>query len=98
MPTGAPYPNFQISCPREDHAHVDCMRTRGDIPKHRLMCGDVEVLAFLHVWTQVEVKPGKNHPMTFPKPKDVAAYAEAHRDELLALRQIVLQSAQGAAS
>jgi len=82
-PTGKAYPNYTFYCAQCKPMH--CARTRGDLPKFKSTSGEIEPIAFLHVWEQVQVPPGKKHNRVNPDPCDVTVFAETHRDELTAL-------------
>jgi len=82
-PGGKSYPNYYMTCAR--CLPAECGRTRGDLPAFRAQSGDIEPLAFLHIWETLDTPPGKKHSRVQPKSKDVLAFAEEHRDELTAM-------------
>ena len=87
FPDGRRMPSFKIRC--LTHVGQDCERGHGDYDKFKTQCGDIEPLAFLHCWLKLDC-PRSKHPRSNPRDRDVAAYAEQHRDELEALRVEVI--------
>ena len=82
---GVAHPNWIIACP----FHHPCIKSRKDIPAHRAVHGELECLAYLHAWLPIPIdttKANATHRQEDPSPAQVAAYFEAHRDELQALR------------
>lgn len=69
-----------------------CHKRRGIVPAHERVHGEIEPLAFLHAWHDMEW-PSKptvpSHPRDNPTPADVTRMAELHRDELLAVCRAV---------
>jgi len=92
-PAGKPYPNYRMECPR---CPADtCSKVCGDIPGNCRASGDIEPIAFLHSWISCDNSNlVKMHNKLRPTAKDVRAYAEANRDELVALRRRLLEHAQ----
>ena len=78
------YPNYQIVCAQ--CAPAECKRTRGDLVEFKKSSGEIEPLAYLHVWERTPAREGKAHNRTGPKQADVVIFAETHREELTALR------------
>ena len=74
------YPNWRFKCPHHD----DCFRTLGLGGANIRVVGNLEPLAFLHVW--VDTPPSdKGHIKTNPKAADVRAFYNDHLAELQAL-------------
>jgi hypothetical protein len=73
--------NWQIRC----KTHPGCIKSRGVTLKHTADCGAIEPLAFLYAWTVTPPLPGKTHRNSPPAQAAVAAFAEAHREDLEAL-------------
>ena len=71
--------NYQIKC--NQHAGR-CIKKRHVTAGSTAACGEIEVLAFLHVWAAGPVIPGKSHSNSPPDQAEVVAYAEDHREEL----------------
>ena len=82
-PAGQSYPNFTMRCaqclPRA------CSRVHGDLDKFKRASGEVEPLAWLHVWERMAQQEGKNHNRINPKQGEVVIYAATHRDALEAM-------------
>lgn len=78
---GDVYRNWIFSCP---HHGGSCQRTLGVVPRNTRHHGDLEPLAFLHVWRDVPPGP-QGHRKTNPKPEDVTAFFNAYQGELAEL-------------
>ena len=82
-------PHWVLYCNR---CPKGCHKRRGIVPAHERMYGEIEPLAFLHAWADMEW-PSKptipTHPRDNPKPADVTRMAELHRDALLAVCRAV---------
>ena len=81
-----PYSNYKITCPCKDHARGVCMKTRGAQFTHTH--GDIEVLAFLHAWREMEFPaPGckRTHALTDPPAEAVARWVRDRGAELRVL-------------
>ena len=85
-PGGKSYPNYSITCTRCPPGECPG-RTRGDLPQFKAMSGDIEPLAYLHMWEAMVVPSGKRHNKQNPKSAAVASFAEENRDALTALRR-----------
>jgi len=85
--TGKAYPNFVMYCSQCPGGA--CHRTRGDLDDHKTMAGDIEPLAFLHVWECMELNERK-HNLRKPRAEAVAQFAEEHRGELTELRALLV--------
>ena len=68
--TGKPYENWILKCPW----HANCEKTRGVGAKSGLRIGELEPLAFLHAWRDVQVPLGKPHRQC--KPSEAAVDAQ----------------------
>ena len=70
---------------------ADCQRTCGVIPRNmNLLKSDLEPLALLHAWRDVDIDPGKGHRLTPVPDKKVIDFYEDHYDELSALRDLFM--------
>ena len=87
-PSGVKYPNYGITCTQCPEGCPG--RNHGDLDKFKRACGDIEPLAWLHVWERMPVPRGTKHNKLTPKSADVAAYAEANRAQLTVLRRELL--------
>ena len=65
---GKPYKNLMFQCPR----HENCMKTRGCGVFSEKLHGELEPLAFLHAWRDMEVPPSKSHRQCTPSKEAVA--------------------------
>ena len=65
---GKPYKNWMFQCPR----HENCMKTRGCGVFSEKLHGELEPLAFLHAWRDMEVPPSKSHRQCTPSKEAVA--------------------------
>ena len=73
--------NWQIKCLNPLHPRR-CFKKRHINADSTSRCGDIEPLAFLHVWAAGEGRDGKPHSRTDTAIEDVVAYAESHGEEL----------------
>ena len=79
--TGKMYPNWIFKCPHTAAHGATCQRTMGVVGRNT-HAGELEPLAFLHVWRDTPPAEGKNH-RTSPVPRaEVLRYLETHRREL----------------
>lgn len=79
------YANWMFQCPH----HHNCFRTMGLGPRNTSAHGELEPLAYLHVWRDVPPHPDKTHRNTdVPDRAAVTAFFEAHQPELQALADL----------
>ena len=76
----ARYSNWQFKC----HHHKDCQRTMGLGKANTRELGDLEPLAYLHVWRDVPPND-KGHVKTHPTPEQVSKFYHDHLPELQTL-------------
>ena len=67
--TGKPYENWILKCPH----HTNCERTRGCGVFATKRHAELEPLAFLHAWRDVDVPPGKKHRLCNPTTEQLDA-------------------------
>ena len=65
------YMNWQFKCAR-------CPDRHGCEKHKKFVVGDLQPLAFLHAWHDVEPRAGKTHRNSDPTPEAVATYLAAH--------------------
>ena len=80
---GKLYKNWKFRCPH----HPSCERIVGVISRNTLAHGELEPLAYLHVWRDVPPGP-RGHRLTDAAPADVAAFYDAHELELKNLAEL----------
>ena len=91
-PSGVRYQNWKLLCPT--HPGMECIKTKGCLPKLLHLYGEIGPLAFLHAWALTDPAPDRTHVNTEPSTVDVKKYAESHAEEL----REVLGRAQAAAA
>ena len=67
------------------HRHDNCMKTRGIAAFSTKRYGELEPLAFLHAWRDMDVPPTKSHRQCNPKLSDIEDYINGNMDALAAL-------------
>jgi len=74
------YTNWILKCPR----HHRCYKKRLILPNHTKTYGDLEPVAYLHAWIDMDpMKEGQSHSRGCnPKLDLVSAYMAGHRDEV----------------
>ena len=79
------YANWIFRCPH----HHGCQRTMGMGPRNTTPHGELQPLAYLHIWRDTPVDPAKRNHRTADIPParfhEVPTFLEEHRDELQAL-------------
>ena len=75
--------NWMIKC--GNPLHNRCFKKRHASEAHMSECGEIEPLAFLHAWAELELTLGEHHPTSNPAQHQTVAYANAHGDELRAV-------------
>ena len=81
---GVMYPNWIFRCPHTAAHGRACQKTRGVVDRN-MQAGELEPLAFLHVWRDTPPQEGNNHRTTpVPRPA-VLDFLETHRAELQSL-------------
>ena len=84
------YINWTLYCERPG-CPADCQRTCGVISRNmKLLNSDLEPLALLHAWRDVDIDPEKGHRLTPVPDKKVIDFYEDHYDELSALRDLFM--------
>ena len=82
---GRRYANWIFRCPH----HEGCQKTMGMGPRNTTPHGELQPLAYLHIWRDTPIDPTKrNHRTTEIPPErfhEVPTFLEDHRDELQAL-------------
>ena len=78
---GKAYKNWMFQCPR----HENCMKTRGVGAFSEKAHGELEPLAFLHAWRDMEVPPTKSHRQCNPSKEAVADQVVANLTALAEL-------------
>ena len=72
--SGKPYENWIMTCPR----HANCQKTRGigafSVRRH----GELEPLAFLHAWRDMDVPPGRPHRHCTPTKLEIDGQMAEH--------------------
>ena len=76
---GKAYRNYIIKC---THCPGTCSKTAGRVAKNMRKHGELEPLAFLHSWLEVEATEDKAHTLCDPSADAVDAFLANHEDEL----------------
>ena len=77
-----PYRNYIIQCKRcSGGCHKTCGQNANNIANH----WELEPLAFLHAWLDVEVPEGSRHSLADPDAGSVGRFLAEHEEELLEL-------------
>ena len=81
------YANWIFKCPYvgPGHGFPSCERTMGLGPTNAARHGDIEPLAFLHVWRDTPPNLERGHRKTEVDAASVDTFVAEHRDELRAL-------------
>ena len=78
---GRLYPNWILVC----NKHEGCQKTRGVGYFSTKRYGELEPLAFLHAWRDMDVLPGKTHRQCTPSVADIDAQMESHMEAFAAI-------------
>ena len=72
--------NWTLQCTRP--GHHKCFKKKHVSAASTALCGDIQPLALLHVWQEVDPEPGKRHNSAEPTSEQVAGFAAEHGAEL----------------
>jgi len=72
--------NWQIKCPNP--LHKSCYKKKHVSAESTAECGENQPLAFLHLWAEMEPRPGEKHSLMNPETEEVVVYAAAYAREL----------------
>ena len=72
--------NWQIKC--NNPLRKNCVKKRRVSARSTKDRGDIEPLAFLHSWAEMDAPPGTRHFLVNPNQDVVIAYTAAYGDEL----------------